>query len=371
MREQRERMETESRQEKVAELKQDEDVKRELEQATETTEPEKPEIGDRYKFQIGIYILLILGLAVLYYLLRLGFFEFATELIRDEARREIVVMFLRRAAVGAIAIMFVLMATKLVRVFLLRPIKNSAARYNLRRVANLIAGLLTALIVVSVLFADWYTAVVSLGLISLVLGFALQTPITSFIGWIYILVRVPYQVGDRIKIEGATGDVISVSYLDTTLWEFGGDYLSTDHPSGRIIKFPNSKVLDTTIYNYSWSLFPYIWTEIKFNVAYQSDLEFVARVMRETAAEEVGKEMIERVRTYRELLRQTPVDQFEVQEYPTVVFRISGNTWIEAIVRYLVNPKSAGVVKNRLIKKMLEKLNAEPDRVMFPKGDAR
>ena len=45
---------------------------------------------------------------------------------------------------------------------------------------------------------------------------------TSFIGWIYILVRRPYRVGDRVEIGGATGDVIHVGYIDTTLWEFGG-----------------------------------------------------------------------------------------------------------------------------------------------------
>jgi small-conductance mechanosensitive channel len=363
-------MEAETREEKVAELKQDEDVKRELEQAVEVVEPELPEKADSYKIRIGFYILLIVGLGVLYYLLRLGFFDFAINLIREE-NREFVKTFLRRAVVGSQAVLFVLIVARLVRVFLLRPIKNGAARYNLKRIVNLVAGLLIALIIVTVLFADWYAAVVSLGLISLILGFALQTPITSFIGWIYILVRVPYQVGDRIKIGEATGDVIGVSYLDTTLWEFGGDYLSTDHPSGRVIKFPNSKVLDSTIYNYSWSLFPYIWTEIKFYIAYQSDLEFVARVMRDTAAEEVGKDMMERVRTYRELLGQTPVDHFEVKEYPSVVFRVNSNTWIEAIVRYLVNPKQSGQVKNRLIKKMLAQLNAEPDKVMFPKGDLR
>jgi small-conductance mechanosensitive channel len=66
-------------------------------------------------------------------------------------------------------------------------------------------------------------------LISVVLGFALQTPITSFIGWIYILVKMPYRVGDRIVIGEAAGDVIDVAYLDTTLWEFGGKHLSTDH----------------------------------------------------------------------------------------------------------------------------------------------
>jgi hypothetical protein len=47
------------------------------------------------------------------------------------------------------------------------------------------------------------------------------------------------------------------------------------------------------------------------------------------------------------------------------------NTWLEAIVRYLVEPKQAARVKGRLIKKMLAKLNSEPERVLFPKGPVR
>jgi small-conductance mechanosensitive channel len=183
---------------------------------------------------------------------------------------------------------------------------------------------------------------------------------------------MPYKVGDRIKIGEAAGDVIGVSYLDTTLWEFGGELLATaNHPSGRLIKFPKSTVLGTVVYNYSSSLFPYVWNDIKFQVAYQSDLDFVAKVMRDAAEEEVGEAMMERIRVYRELLSQTPVDQLEVQERPVVVFRVGDNTWIEAIVRYLVEPKRAGSVKSRLIKTMLERLNAEPGKVKFPKGDTR
>ena len=70
-----------------------------------------------------------------------------------------------------------------------------------------------------------------------------------------------------------------MSYLDTTLWEFGGEFLSTDHPSGRMIKFPNSLVLNSVVYNYSWPLFPYIWNEITVQIAYESDLDFVATTM--------------------------------------------------------------------------------------------
>ncbi len=184
--------------------------------------------------------------------------------------------------------------------------------------------------------------------------------------------RAPYRVGDRIKISDATGDVIDVSYLDTTLWEFGGgDILSTDHPTGRIIKFPNSKVLSNAVYNYSWPVFPYIWNEIKFNVAYESDLEFIAETMQRIAAEEVGERMMKQISVYREILAQTPVDQLEVREHPSVLFRVNANTWLDAIVRYLVHPREAGRVKTRLIKKLLAELNAAPDRVMFPKGNSR
>ena len=202
---------------------------------------------------------------------------------------------------------------------------------------------------------------------SIVTGFALQTPMTSFVGWVYILFSKPYRVGDRIKIGGATGDVIDVSYFNTTLWEFGGQYLSTDHPSGRIIKFPNSIVLNAPVYNYSWALFPYLWDEIRLHVAYNADLDFITEVMLSVAMDEVGAEMAERVRAYRRVLDRTPVDQLDVREEPTVFFRPNDDGWLDAVVRYLVDPKEAGRQKTIILRKMLVKLNAEPDRVLFPK----
>ena len=137
------------------------------------------------------------------------------------------------------------------------------------------------------------------------------------------------------------------------------------------MKFPNAKVFTTPVYNYSWPLFPYIWNEIKFYVGYNSDLEYVARVMQEVTEELLGKDMIERVRVYSQLLAETPVDQLQVRERPYAFFRVSENTWLEAIVRYLVHPKESGRVKTRLINNLLARLNEHPERVLFPKGDAR
>jgi small-conductance mechanosensitive channel len=279
--------------------------------------------------------------------------------------------FVLRVARGAMLAASVLVVQRLASLLLIARLRDPASRYNLHRVADLLAALVAAFVAVTVVFRNWYGAAVSLGLLSLILGFALQTPITSLLAWVYILVRRPYRVGDRIRIGDASGDVIDVSYLDTTLWEFGGEYLSTDHPSGRLIKFPNGHVLTSTVYNYSWPLFPYIWNEIKLHVAYDSDLEWVAQVMKEAAQEILGEQMMSRVRTYRELLAKTPVDHLEVREHPAVFFRVSDNTWLEAIVRYLVEPKEGGRVKTRLLQELLTRLNAEPERVQFPKGNLR
>lgn len=348
----------------VEQVKKQEDVKRALKQTSTVKPPaeEEPKAKTTDKLLLGTHVMLLFALAAVYLFLQFKVFDFAARFIPHVQRLDESVM----AVVALLAI------AKIVDVYAIGRIDNAVSRYNLRRVAKLALAVLIVLAIISILFENRYTTLASFGLLSLVVGLAVQTPMTSFLGWIYILARSPYRVGDRIKIGEATGDVIDVSYLDTTLWEFGGgDLLSTDHPTGRIIKFPNSKVLASTVYNYTWPLFPYVWNEVKFSVAYNADLEFIAETMQRVAAEEVGESMMKQIRIYRELLSQTPVDQLEVREYPAVLFRVNANTWLDAIVRYLVHPKEAGRVKTRLIKKLLTELNKAPDRVMFPRGDAR
>ena len=345
----------------VEQVKAQKDVQEALKQTSTVKPDDKPKAKAKDKFWLGTHAIVLVALVVFYYVLQFKVLGFASRFIP----------YIQKLDKSVIAIVLLLAIAKTVDVYVIGRLDSPVSRYNLRRVAKLALALLLVLVVVSILFQNLYTTVVSVGLISLILGLAVQTPVTSFLGWIYILARSPYRVGDRIKIGDATGDVIDVSYLDTTLWEFGGDFLSTDHPSGRVIKFPNSKILSSTVYNYTWPLFPYIWNEVKFNIAYESDLEFVAETMQRVAAEEVGERMMKQVRIFREILAQTPVDQLEVREHPAVLFRVNANTWLDVIVRYLVHPKEAGRVKSRLIKRLLAALNAEPDRVMFPKGSNR
>jgi len=337
------------------------EIRKELQRTTGEKRPQKVKAGGRDKFWFLIHALILAGCAVAYW-----FFTFKLIPLPESTLR-----FLGRILRGTALIVIVLTIARMISVYALGRIEDSSTRFTLQRVLRLIVGLAVSVIALAIIFVNWYPALAALGIGSIIIGLAVQTPMKSFIAWIYILIRQPFRVGDRIQIGDATGDVIDVGYLDTTLWEFGGKYISGDHPSGRLIKFPNEKVLDEIVYNYSWPLFPYIWNEIKFYVAFNADLEFISSTMQKITEEELGKEMIERVQTFRDLLARTPVDELEVRERPRVIFRISENTWLEAIVRYLVPPREAGRVKTRLIKKLLAALNTAPDKVMFPAGANR
>jgi small-conductance mechanosensitive channel len=263
---------------------------------------------------------------------------------------------LQKFALGGVFISTIVLLLKWAERLVIRESKTLAIRYNLVRVLRLISVLLIVMVVVSIVFVNWYAAAVSFGVISLILSFSLQAPLSSLIAWIYILVRSSYRVGDRIKIGSLKGDVIEINYMDTTLWESGGDYLSNDVPSGKLIRFPNSLVLQNAVFNYSWEKFPYIWNEISVFVTYNSDLSNVEKIMKEIATQELGTQLIEEIKNFKESVKYTTIDDSDINAYPFVSFTIKEDTWIQAIVTYAVDPKKAVEVRSSLIKKIMAEL---------------
>jgi len=314
-----------------------------------------------HKIWIGTYIILALVCISAYLMFRFSLFQLT-------ARYNNYVL---KFSLTAFFCFVALTIAKFSESIIAKRTHTKGIRYNLVRFIRLLTLIIIAFIIISFLNANWYTAAVSLGLISLLLGFALQSPIASLIGWFYIVLRVPYKIGDRIQLQDFTGDVVEINYFDTTLWEFAGSYMTNDLPSGRLIRFPNSLIWQYQVYNYSWRKFTYIWNEIPFYVAFQSDLAFVEKTIRSIAEKELGPEMKKNIPEMKELIKDTPVDEIEIKRYPFVNFRINPNTWIEVLLIYLVDPKKASSVRSNLIKKIIAALAQEPDKVLFPKGDAR
>ncbi|TWR26260.1 mechanosensitive ion channel [Mucilaginibacter achroorhodeus] len=263
----------------------------------------------------------------------------------------------------------VLIISRVIQTQIAKGTLEKGLLYNLIQFTRLVTFIVIIFIFISFLNANWYTAAVSLGLISLLLGFALQTPIASLIGWFYIVMRGPFKVGDRIQVGGFNGDVVEINFLDTTLWEFSGNLMTSDLPSGRLIRFPNSLIFQNQVYNYSWQRYPLVWNEISFYITYKSDLDWVENIVRRTCLGQLDEKTKEHVQDMRDLISETPVDDIDIKEFPFVNFRIHENNWVEVVLIYIVDPKQSSQMRSNIVKAVIAELNANPEKVAFaPEG---
>ena len=301
------------------------------------------------RYWISVYGIIAVVLIAVYYLVDLKFFEPWMEYVP----------FLKKLTMSLFLISMILLSSKIISKIIINQADNVGDRYNLLRITRFLSIVFSLVVVASFLFQNLYAAAVSFGLFSLVVGFALQAPITSFIAWVYLVFRRSYLVGDRIQINGMRGDVVEINYLDTSILECSGDYLVNDRRSGRIIRFPNSLILREEIINYSGPQVPFIWNETAIQVAYTSDLQFVEDCLMKVCVNDFKQK-------YPRLSNK------KVEEWqPAVYFRNNAYAWMEAVISYPVEPEDTTGRRNRILKQVLPILNAAPDKVQFPEGSLR
>ncbi len=253
--------------------------------------------------------------------------------------------------------------------YLLTQTADKRRRHDLNNIIRLAFIMLGIVGVLGVLTQQYVGVFFSLGIVGFAVTFALQQPLFSLIGWLYIMIKRPYGVGDRVAIEGSKGDVVEVDFLVTTLWEINGELVSSHQPSGRVITLPNSVVLSSHVHNYSYQEFPHVWNELSVQVAYETDLEFARGLMIEEATDYLGDDMQRAIELYRKRLAKTPVE-LEVRDGPSVNVA-QGESWVDLRLRYLVHPREGQRVRNDLYERILERMNEHPDRVGFPVSRSR
>src|SRR5688572_19990090 len=69
-----------------------------------------------------------------------------------------------RYLLGGISITLLLAVARAIEVYAIGRLRNAVARFNLRRILRLVVAIVVIFILISVLFVNWYAAVVSLGL---------------------------------------------------------------------------------------------------------------------------------------------------------------------------------------------------------------
>ena len=99
--------------------------------------------------------------------------------------------------------------------FVNHKIKDIKVKHVIRKNCIYIVGLLNILFIFLIWVQNLNSITIYLGVASAGLALALQEVILSIAGWALIMVRRPYEVGDRIEIDGIKGDIIDIRLFQT------------------------------------------------------------------------------------------------------------------------------------------------------------
>jgi small-conductance mechanosensitive channel len=145
------------------------------------------------------------------------------------------------------------------------------------RVIQVVIILIVATVAIFYHRGSWTGLGIFAGLLSAALGFALQKPITGIAAWLVIIIRRPFNIGDRIKIGTFKGEVYDITLTHLYLDEVGGD-VDTEDYSGRNIIVPNHLLFDNNIINYTL-LDDFVLAEVATQVTYESDIDEAMKVI--------------------------------------------------------------------------------------------
>jgi small-conductance mechanosensitive channel len=212
------------------------------------------------------------------------------------------------------------------------------------------------------LFGIWATELrafaLSLVAVAAALAIATKEMIQCFMGGFYKASARPFEIGDRIEVNGVRGEVIDHNFMSTTLLEIGPDK-NVFQLSGRQVVIPNSLFLLHPIQNQSMQQ-DYILQTVRFTLRQDEDWKDLERLLLEAANKECAP-FLEPARSAMtrlaqreglELPRVEPRVTFQYDDYgylhatlrfPTPMDRVSRTE--QAIVRSVIGTRGHGPVR--------------------------
>lgn len=235
-----------------------------------------------------------------------------------------------------------------------RRVNDLKSRHMARKSVSYVVSAMLLLYMLFLWARNINSLTIFLGIASVGLALALQEVILCAAGWINIVVRRPFEVGDRIEMGGVKGDVIDIRLVQTSLLEIG-NWVEQDQSTGRIVNIPNSMIFKKENFNYNKG-FEFIWNEIKVLVTFESDWKRVEGIMLKHArAQAVGMEEVVQKKIHA-MTRRYMIHYDKLSPIVYVSIRGSG---IELALRYLTQAKLRRTTHDALSRAILDDFAGE------------
>ncbi|MFW5950897.1 MAG: mechanosensitive ion channel family protein [Gemmatimonadota bacterium] len=231
-----------------------------------------------------------------------------------------------------------IVAVVVLRAIALRVLRARVAdvrvRYRWRKIITYTSAVVAFLLVGRVWSEGIGELATFLGLLSAGLAIALRDPIVNFGGWLFIIWRRPFVVGDRIQIGEHAGDVIDQRIFQVILLEIG-NWVDADQSTGRLIQIPNGLIFREPLGNYTRGM-QYIWNEIGVLVTFESDWEKAKRILTEIV-EHHAREVV--AEAEQQMLKASGQFMIFYSTLTPTVYTDVKDSGVMLTMRYLTHPR--------------------------------
>ncbi|MDZ7681017.1 MAG: mechanosensitive ion channel [Fodinibius sp.] len=233
---------------------------------------------------------------------------------------------------------------------------NAKLQYKWRKNLTYVSVFVGFLVVGNIWFKGLQSLATFLGLLSAGLAIALKEPVTDFAGWLFILWRKPFDVGDRIQIGDVKGDVIDTRVFKFTVLEIG-NWVHADQSTGRVVHVPNHKVFTDSVANYT-SDFEFIWNELEILVTFESDWK-KAKVLLQEIANLHLQDFVEQAQQQVSRAQKSYLIHYKYLT-PNVYTDVQ-DSGVRLAVRHLSDPRRRRSISEKIWEDTLDKFDEHDD----------
>ena len=246
---------------------------------------------------------------------------------------------------------------RLVRVVVYHRFAEETRVYQLEKFVSYVAAVLMVLSVGRIWWSEGFQSLATVfGLLSAGLAIALQDLIKDMAGWVFILTRTPFRVGDRIQVGDDAGDVVDIRLFQFTLNEIG-NWVQADQSTGRVIHINNSVVFTQSLANYTRG-FEYIWHEIPVMITFESDWKKAKQILLHLVMEQQGDFSSTASKKLRRAARHYMI--YYKTLTPTVYTSVA-DSGVVLTIRYLTDPRRRRGTTQALWEAILDEFAKHPD----------
>ena len=276
--------------------------------------------------------------------------------VQSQYQAEFKGLLLRLGALGLI-LGVVLGVSELWRRATFRYITDTRRRYQFLLIRRIVLWSLIAIIVATAFASELGAITTFAGLMTAGIAVALQNVILSIAGYFFLIGKYGVRVGDRVNINGVTGDVVDIGLVRLQLMEVTNG--PAPLPTGRVVAFSNAVVFQAG--SGMFKQIPgtnFLWHEITLTLDPKTNYRQVEQRMMEAInkvfAEYRDKMELQRRNVERSLNSTIAAFAPESRLHLT-------QTSLEVVVRYPVELSNAGEIDNRVTRAILEALELDPN----------